>query len=496
MNASPRWVDGARSGSWATAAGPSWHTWAAAGWVPTMADEVEGIGWRRLAAAPPDPKGDASPGRRGWRSGPLAPLSAELMQRHDERRRVVRRLRRAGYPARREAVTEGRFTTGAVSGLKACDPWSLARDLDQCQAALGVALHENGASAAPFACNRRALCPVCAHRWGAQRAAAARAALAAPLAEGRGLALMTLTQRDRDGEPLQAAAGRLRAALRGLRKSREWRHVVEGALVGHEVTSRAAGRRWHPHAHVIVVVREGVNAEAARADLGRAWRRVSAAAAAAAGLDGYGWAPAAGGCRVAKTGRVRAWAGGWWRAMTDLEAVKQATKYATPIVEIDDPRALFEFCAYAAGRRWSEGLGSLRGYMAAALDDDSADEGATLDARADLGPRITQWGPGRAPALAAVAPQWGRHEAAEAVEQDGPALVAMRPTRAAAACAATLARLVALAVRCEGQGHELRLMVSAADLRALLGPGDRPTVARTSTKPPPGGWQVHGLPET
>ena len=495
MNAATRWVDGARAGRAENARRPQDRSWWAAGWAASIAEEAAGLDTRWRAERPPtDPRGDASPGRRGWRSGPLRPLSADWMTRHDERRRVVRLLRRAGYPARRAPVdlAAGVFARGsAVAGLRAADPWALARDLDQCGASWGVAIHENGAAAAPFSCNRRALCPVCAAAWAAKRAAAARAAIGPHVENGDAVALMTCTQRDIDGESLQAAAGRLRDGLRRLRRSRQWRRGVLGAIIGHEVTSRAGGRRWHPHAHVVVVGVPGIDPAVLRADLGRAWVRASEQAAAAAGRAGCGWAPRAGGCRVAKTGRVLSWSGGWFRPMDDLQAVKQACKYATPINEINEPAALFEFCAYQRGRRWAEGVGSLRGYMAEAVDEAEPEAEAAADA---LGPRLTQWGPGRAPSLGAVAPRWGLHEAP--ADDDGPpvALVPFRPTLATLSAPEVLGRLLELARRCDGVGSGLRLWIDPADIRLLLGASGRAAVGREATQPPPGGWEAHGLP--
>lgn len=412
LNAASTWLEGARTGALEVAARGRDTSWYARGWLPSVeAEQAGGDRWR-ADRPPPDPRGDSTPGRRGWRAAPLAPLTDGALEAHDARRRVVRVLRRAGYLARRWAVEEGRLLEGPCAGRAAVDPWRLAADLDQCGARWGVGVHlGGGAAAAPLSCQRRHVCPVCAGRAARQRAEAARAALRPHLDTGREVALATFTQRDLEGETLEAAADRFRAAVKRMKKGARWKFVVDGAVIGFEVTRGRTGRRWHYHAHAVVLLRSGVEQAAARADIGRAWREASAWASARAGLEGYGWNPRAGGCSVARTGRVRSWAGGWWRPLDTLDSVKQACKYATPLTELERPEDVAEFVIHAKGRRWNEGAGCLRGYMAAAAeaDDAAADDAAApaAAAAAELGPRLTLWGPGQAPALDSIAPGYG-----------------------------------------------------------------------------------------
>lgn len=498
--AAPGWLDGARVGELAAVRRRADVGWYASGWLPTVDTEQSGGDRWRADRPGPDPRGDSSPGRRGWRASPISPLTPGALEAHDARRRVVRVLRRAGYHARRWPVVDGRFAGGPAAGRPAVDPWRLAQDLDQCAARWAVGVHLSGAAAAaPLACQRRHVCPVCAARAGRQRAAAARAAVGPMLEGGAAVALVTLTQRDHHEDTLEQAAARFRAAVKRLKRSDRWRHTVDGAVIGYEVTRGRTGKTWHYHAHMVVVCRPGVDQAAARQALGRAWVEASEWAARRAGRPGYGWAPRAGGCRVARTGAVLSWAGPWWRPMADLDAVKQATKYATPLTELQRPADMAEFCAHSKGRRWNEGAGSLRGYMAAAtVEDEAAAEDAAEAARPaadELGPRLTLWGPGLAPALDLVAPRYGWRSAGRRPAAEPGAPVILTLARRWAEDPAAVAVLDGLGERVTGRRGPA-WAVDRSVLAAMLGradsgpPVDRgalalPKAPRRGLPPPP-----------
>jgi len=499
LNASATWLEGGRTGALEVAVRGRDTSWYASGWLPSV--EVEQAGGDRWRAdrPPPDPRADSSPGRRGWRAGPLSPLTDGALEAHDARRRVVRVLRRAGYIARRWAVEEGRLLEGPAAGRPAVDPWRLAADLDQCGARWGVGVHLGGAAAAaPLSCQRRHVCPVCAGRAARQRAEAARAALRPYIATGREVALATFTQRDHAKDSLEAASARFRSAFKRLKRSSQWRSSVEGAIVGFEVTRGRTGKTWHYHAHAVVLLRSGVDQTSGRADLGRAWRAASAWAAERAGRPGYGWAPQAGGCNVARTGRVRSWAGGWWRPLDTLDSVKQACKYATPLAELQRPADVAEFVTHAKGRRWNEGAGVLRSYMAAAAeaDDAAADDAAApaAAAAAELGPRLTTWGPGQAPSLDSIAPGYGWRSSGRRARAEAGApvlLVLARRYRDSAEAWAVLDGLGVRAPSPKGPAWAVERPVLAAMLGAAA-PG--PKVERGALKLPKTGPAARGLP--
>jgi hypothetical protein len=101
---------------------------------------------------------------------------------------------------------------------------------------------------------------------------------------------------------------------------------------------------------------------------------------------------------------VVSWAGGWWRAADDLEAVKQAAKYPSPAAMLSSS-VLPEWLAVARGRRWHDGSGLLRGALRQSAE---AAEGADRpDDGPELGPVVCVTRPGAAPDLDAVVPGLG-----------------------------------------------------------------------------------------
>jgi hypothetical protein len=173
--------------------------------------------------------------------------------------------------------------------------------------------------------------------------------------------------------------------------------------------------------------------------------------------------------------------------MSDLDAVKQATKYATPMVELQRPADLAEFVAHSRGRRWNEGSGVLRGYMAAAAaEDDAAADDAAEAARpevAELGPRLTLWGP-LAPALDLVAPGYGWRSAGRRPRPEAGAPVLLRLAARWAQHEEALAVLDGLGERVTGP-RGLGWAVDRAVLACMLGrAAEGPDVARGALRLP------------
>lgn len=103
-----------------------------------------------------------------------------------------------------------------------------------------------------YHCDNR-LCPTCARRRSAKHVE--RLTVVVGERFKRRPAMVTLTQRDIDGEPLADAMARLLAGWHQLRRSTLWREHVRGGWRSVEVTRhKGAGgaTRWHCHLHVVV----------------------------------------------------------------------------------------------------------------------------------------------------------------------------------------------------------------------------------------------------
>lgn len=238
--------------------------------------------------------------------------SARWRKLHGKRRAAVRRLRRAGYVARkryarrlegmvqrgRHQVEDWRYSDGPLQGLPAVDPWAVAFKLAMCSSSWYVQLRADGGNlvdpvAVPRPCGLDHLCPVCASRFSSALAAALRLVLQEDL-PGRPLALVTLTQRAKVGESLESALARWRRAWELMTRGapgREFAELVAGWYYGLEVTRGDVGKWWHLHAHLVVVLHPGVEVAKARAWVGSTWRRSTESAG-----PGLGWQPEAGGC--------------------------------------------------------------------------------------------------------------------------------------------------------------------------------------------------------
>lgn len=394
-------------------------------------------GWDQNRSCPKDPKQDPTPGARGyWRSPDGIGYSEAAKGAHDRRRQVLRTLRKSGYIARRWAIeAEGspesgrtvaagvaRYVDGPAAGLRVVDPWEVARDLARCEAGWGAALAigPGGPRCIPVAmrCNRLHVCPRCASLRSASLAEALRnriTNLSRPQAWS-GKVLATFTQRADPLESLPEASARIRASIGRMTRNKAWKKWVAGSFFGYEVTYKK-GRGWHAHVHAILIL-HGEDQGKIRADIGRAWREASNHQ-----RPGWGWEPAAGGCRVlapvprdytehsvsqlrklarglapglarskraellelldardVERWRVRSWDGGWWRTLAHEADVYQACKYPTPCVDLG-PEELAVFLAFARGRRFHEGRGCLRGLMTDAMeaeDQQGTEEGEQL----------------------------------------------------------------------------------------------------------------------
>jgi len=421
------------------AAGGEWG----GGWTATLVPREArawASGWSRDARCPPDRRGDGSPGGAGWRLLGHA-AAPEWREVHAERGRVVRLLRRAGYVARwrwaryrdgtrrcgPHVVQRWTYADGPAGGCEAVDPWRLAHRLGACAAAWYAQARITRADdlrmiAQPRPCGQSHVCPACASWTSWTLATALRAVVGAAREAGEveGLALVTLTQRDREGATLRAELGRLLRAWQAMTRGRagmEWRRRVSSWFYGIEVTRGAGGAggalgvSWHAHLHVVI----GADSTEVSRWIGERWATATEAAAVAEGAPGYGWAPGAG--KVWAPDRAEGWipalrpgwtaaeGHGWYRSIgADLGAVYQAAKYPTPAVELH-PVALAEFVSVAHGRRWHDGGGAWRGVRARAeaLTPAEAAEAPGYD----LGDGISRAGPRDAPALDAVAPGLG-----------------------------------------------------------------------------------------
>ena len=408
-------------------------------------------GWDRAERCPADPKGDSAPGREPWRAGALVAERPWWIRAHEQRRQVVRSLRRAGYDARKLYSREdagwrqhGRalspswlYTEGPCQGLEAVDPWRRAAELARCSSSWVAQprVTRDGAPRLlpmPQACGQHHVCPVCAARRSRELARAVRAAVAdarerpCPVCSSvtacdqscsclGDVALVTLTHRDVPGESLHDALERFHRAWRLMmrgRRGRRLRSVLVGWYYGIEVTRGAAW--WHVHAHVVVGLAAGVDVEHARRVVALAWEASSAAASEDChGTDHWGWDPLAG-CQAkgepATAVRIRMeagdYTGGWWREIPadDDRAIHEATKYPTPVGSLE-PLHLVEFLSASHGRRWHQGGWAWRSIRA---DGDELADAALHEASedADLGIPIASLSPGDCPTMDEITPGW------------------------------------------------------------------------------------------
>lgn len=144
------------------------------------------------------------------------------------------------------------------------DPARAARRMAACGHAWAVTTE----GPIPLGCGV-SMCPMCARSKAGRRIARERAPFEAAIGSGAVPALLTLTQRDYDGEPLTVALDRwdaawvhLRGGTRGAR--RWWRSNVVGTILGQEWTHHddRGEDRWHVHSHVLALLPEGSDPKA------------------------------------------------------------------------------------------------------------------------------------------------------------------------------------------------------------------------------------------
>jgi hypothetical protein len=119
------------------------------------------------------------------------------------------------------------------------------------------------------------VCPVCAPKVQAARAAELQAAMDAWTAQGGSVLLQTQTFRHSRADVLGDLQGPFREALRGFRSGKRYQGAMAslglgGTVTGHEVTWGEANG-WHPHAHSLLFVAGGVTPAAAHDALWPLW---------------------------------------------------------------------------------------------------------------------------------------------------------------------------------------------------------------------------------
>ena len=342
--------------------------------------------------------------RRKWTKGKQVGSAAELetatvetatrdvskwAERHTKRRAACEALRRAAWYVRRHWGREGdTWTSGPCQGMAVVDPVVLFAELDGCCQSAAIRPTTGGAhgNVAVFArrCKRYKCCAVCA---AAESQARARRVLVVAARDGREGALVHLVLTHRDRPPKQEtnehAWMRWEGAWQRLRTGKHGRWLAETVLgfqANLETTGGATGWSWHPHAHFVVELRPGVALAPWRDELARRWTRGTALAALEAGYGVDAYVDELG----ARRAQARAWgeslrearelalralepaigwnrAAGWsdgrerWCEAVDerrvRDAVYQATKYATPHFDQEDPSRVAEWVQWAIGRR-------------------------------------------------------------------------------------------------------------------------------------------------
>jgi hypothetical protein len=123
------------------------------------------------------------------------------------------------------------------------------------------------------------VCPVCAPKVQAIRAAELQLAMDTWTAEGREVLFQTQTFRHTRADALSSLQGPFREALRRFRAGKSYQAAVRslgwrGSVTGHEVTWGEANG-WHPHAHSLLFVSGGVTPHDAHAVLWPLWERAA-----------------------------------------------------------------------------------------------------------------------------------------------------------------------------------------------------------------------------
>lgn len=374
-------------------------------------------GWPITHKVPRDPGHDGARQKKAEREADLrgqVGRSDEERAAHADKRRAKRQVqrtaRKAGYIARHWPKNEkNRYTGGPAEGLHAVDPWIVSEKLGECSKNWESPLwhhQDRGVTVKPIArmCHQGHVCPICASQESGHRSEVVTRAIMEALREDPSLKIahVTLTQRNKQGETLQAAMQRFRRSWDLISKGRPGRALrsfVAGWYSGDEVTLTWAGKAkrakqperqastwWHYHRHMIVLYRPG-----AQEWILDQWLR----ATGRVDIDGRGRADVA----AYKNGK-------WWREIPrDLDApdlqseIHQAVKYAAVAATFPSVR-LAEYLAVAYRRRWHGAGGVLYGVMGQIAAD------LRMEKELRDGKMISRPGP-RAPRLDQVAPDWG-----------------------------------------------------------------------------------------
>ncbi len=186
--------------------------------------------------------------------------------------------RRALRVQRRHVVDRVRRLEFKSSGLRA----SFDR-VGYCGMPVGaeVPVKSDGVSCWPSgvaSCGLIWVCPVCAAKIKARRAVEIEGATTAHIAAGGTLAMLTMTVRHTREMPLVDVLRAVREAwarLKRLKSSSDLGEVLEGQVRALEVTLGVNG--WHPHQHLLLFVRPGVDSGELNARLPAVcadWRRL------------------------------------------------------------------------------------------------------------------------------------------------------------------------------------------------------------------------------
>lgn len=228
-------------------------------------------------------------------------------------------------------------------------------------------------------CSNLWVCPVCSGRISHKRQGELNLLLQGARQAGYSALLLTLTFQHKRGDVLASILDRFKDAQRRWRNRRDWA-ALKGSIIGTvsalELTH--GGNGWHPHAHILLIVKA---APAAAYKLVNGLRAGWLASLDGAGLHGgkAAWQlqdASAAGAYVAK------WGAGEELALHGAKSGRNGAR--TPFAILADARdgcrqsgALFaEYAAAMVGRRqlvWSNGLKSLFG-IGETSDADAAQE--------------------------------------------------------------------------------------------------------------------------
>lgn len=233
-------------------------------------------------------------------------------------------------------------------------------------------------------CGNIWVCPVCSARVSRTRQAELNDLLSRARAAGHSVLMLTQTFQHQRGDVLSAILDRFKDAQRRWRNRRDWsalKGVIVGTVSALELTHGRNG--WHPHGHILMVV---------RGDPAAAFQQVNGLRAGwLASLDGAGLHGGKAAWQLQDASAAGAYIAKWGAAEElALHGAKSGRNGArTPFAILGDGRdgdrqstALFaEYAAAMVGRRqlvWSNGLKALFG-IGETSDADAAQEAEPAD---------------------------------------------------------------------------------------------------------------------